>query len=245
MEGSSSGDIQEYSTSEYSSLHQVFKVLFDKYKDQFACDCRLFETHGISCSHIFGALRYCNAKCISGSLILKRWTKYVNRDFISTIGVEDSSSDAVEKRKDAQSKLPTTLKLVGDPVVVKTKGAPRKVPNRQKRRRCLHCRSTKQNIRMCSNLSNKKDFVDREEGSYQPEFEDDLTVEESETNDLVGTQESAPAKTTPMESIINDKGNSVVFLGENIHTCYNVLDEVEWRHICSAVGNDNHGNQCL
>ncbi|MED6210629.1 hypothetical protein PIB30_065946 [Stylosanthes scabra] len=76
--------------------------------------------------------------------------------------------------------------------MVKTKGAPRKVPNGQKRRRCLHCRSTKHNIRTCPIFSKKKDSIDREEESCQPEFEDDLTVEESETNDIVGTQESTP-----------------------------------------------------
>ncbi|MED6173342.1 hypothetical protein PIB30_058422 [Stylosanthes scabra] len=120
----------------------------------------------------------------------------------------------VQKRRDVQSKLPPTSKIVGDPAVVKTKGAPRKFPNGQKRRRCLHCRSTKHNIRTCPNLSNKKDSVDREEESFHPEFEDDLTVftslnytmvEESETNDLVDTQESTPAKATPMQSSINDK----------------------------------------
>ncbi|MED6210020.1 hypothetical protein PIB30_060131 [Stylosanthes scabra] len=119
--------------------------------------------------------------------------------------------------------------------MVKMKGAPRKFPNGQKSRRCLHCRSTKHNIRTCPNLSNKKDFVHREEESLHPEFEDDLTVEESETNDLVDTQESTPAKTTPMQSSINDKKHKGRTPKEFfVKTKSYTKDWINWQEKCAA-----------
>ncbi|MED6113294.1 hypothetical protein PIB30_069452 [Stylosanthes scabra] len=46
-------------------------------------------------------------------------------------------------------------KLIGNPAIVKTKGAPRKVRKGQKRRRCAHCKSRKHFIKRCPLLPNK------------------------------------------------------------------------------------------
>ncbi|RYR68817.1 hypothetical protein Ahy_A03g015287 [Arachis hypogaea] len=81
-----SGDIVEYSTSEYFNHQWEFKVSYNKDKDLFACECRLFETHGLPCSHIFGVLKHRNAKCVPTSLILKRWTRDAKSDFICSTG---------------------------------------------------------------------------------------------------------------------------------------------------------------
>ncbi|XP_015932831.1 protein FAR1-RELATED SEQUENCE 5-like [Arachis duranensis] len=72
-----SGDIVEYSTSEYFNQQWEFKVSYNKDKDLFACECRLFETRGLPCSHIFGILKHRNANCVPTSLILKRWTRVI------------------------------------------------------------------------------------------------------------------------------------------------------------------------
>ncbi|XP_020982514.1 protein FAR1-RELATED SEQUENCE 5-like [Arachis duranensis] len=176
-----SGDIVEYSTSEYFNQQWEFKVSYNKDKDLFACECRLFETRGLPCSHIFGVLKHRNANCVPTSLILKRWTRDAKSDFICSIGEQDAADDItptlrrgamasicwklcdissknsadyreisgellkliskVQNKGDAQARLSPTSALIGDPAVVKSKGAPRKVPKGKKRRRCSRCKS--------------------------------------------------------------------------------------------------------
>ncbi|QHO24110.1 putative sugar phosphate/phosphate translocator [Arachis hypogaea] len=90
-----SGNIIEYNTSEYFNQQWVFKVSYNKDKDLFVCECRLFETRGLPCSHIFGVLKHRNAKCVPTSLILKRWTRDAKSDFICSIGEQDTADDIV------------------------------------------------------------------------------------------------------------------------------------------------------
>ncbi|RYR07766.1 hypothetical protein Ahy_B05g075200 [Arachis hypogaea] len=90
-----SGDIVEYNTSEYFNQQCQFKVSYNKDKDMFACECRLFETRGLPCSNIFGVLKHRNAKCVPTSLILKRWTRDAKSDFICSIGEQDYADDIV------------------------------------------------------------------------------------------------------------------------------------------------------
>ncbi|RYR77140.1 hypothetical protein Ahy_A01g001607 [Arachis hypogaea] len=130
-----SGDIVEYNTSEYFNQQWQFKVSYKKDKDLFACKYRLFETRGLPCSHFFGVLKHRNAKCVPTPFILKRWTRDAKRDFICSIGEQDTADDIVSTLRcgDAQTRLSPTSALIGDPAVVKSKWAPRKVPKGQKR----------------------------------------------------------------------------------------------------------------
>ncbi|XP_020972997.1 protein FAR1-RELATED SEQUENCE 1-like [Arachis ipaensis] len=171
-----------------------FKVSYNKDKDLFACECRLFETRGLPCSHIFGVLKHRNAKCVRTSFILKRWTRDAKSDFICSIGEQDTADDIVpthrcgamasicwklcdissknsanyreisgellkliskvQNKGDAQARrLSSTSALIGDPAVVKSKGAPRKVPKGQKRRRCSHYKSSRHFVRTCPLLA--------------------------------------------------------------------------------------------
>ncbi|XP_015970067.1 protein FAR1-RELATED SEQUENCE 5-like [Arachis duranensis] len=131
----------------------------------------LFETRGLPCSHIFGVLKYRNTKCVPSSLILKRWTRDAKSDFICSIGEQDSADDIVptlrcayyreisgellkliskvQNKSDAQARLSPTSALIGDPAVVKSKGAPKKVPIGQKRQKCSHCKSSMHFVRTC------------------------------------------------------------------------------------------------
>ncbi|RYQ92640.1 hypothetical protein Ahy_B09g098856 [Arachis hypogaea] len=184
-----SGDIVEYNTSEYFNQQWQFKVSYNKDKDLFVCECRLFETRGLPCSHIFGVLKHRNAKCVPTSLILKRWTRDAKSDFICSVGEQDPSDDIVptlrcgamvsicwklcdissknsadyrkisgellkliskvQNKSDAQARFSPTSALIGDPAVAKSKGAPKKVPKGQKRRRCSHCKSSRHFVRTC------------------------------------------------------------------------------------------------
>ncbi|RYR59755.1 hypothetical protein Ahy_A05g025723 [Arachis hypogaea] len=84
IECPNSGDIVECNT-----------ISYNKYKDLFPCECRLFETRGLPCSHIFGVLKHRNVKYAPRSLILKRWTRDGNSGFICSIGEQDSADDIV------------------------------------------------------------------------------------------------------------------------------------------------------
>ncbi|XLU98334.1 hypothetical protein S245_012674 [Arachis hypogaea] len=59
----------------------------------------------------------------------------------------------VQNKGDAQARLSPTSALIGDPAVVKLKGAPRKVPKGQKRRRCSHYKSSRHFVRTCPLLA--------------------------------------------------------------------------------------------
>ncbi|XP_016178440.1 protein FAR1-RELATED SEQUENCE 5-like [Arachis ipaensis] len=211
-----SGDIVEYNTSEYFNQQWKFKVSYNKDKDLFACECRLFETHELPCSHIFGVLKHRNAKCIPTSLILKRWTRDAKSGFICSIGEQDTADDIVstlrcgamasicwklcdissknsadykkisgellkliskvQNKGDAQARLSPTSALIGDPAIVKSKRAPRKVPKGQKRQRCSHCKSSRHFLRTCPLLA-KEDSP-----AEYSNAEDEPMVEECDAN---------------------------------------------------------------
>ncbi|XP_016206731.1 protein FAR1-RELATED SEQUENCE 5-like [Arachis ipaensis] len=115
----------------------IFKLVKDKIEATSALnvtECpnsgnivELFEACGLPCSHIFGVLKHRNAKCVPTSLILKRWTRDAKSDFICSIGEQDSANDIVvwavtQNKSDTQARLSPTSALIGDPVVVKSKG---------------------------------------------------------------------------------------------------------------------------
>ncbi|XLT59359.1 hypothetical protein HN873_051963 [Arachis hypogaea] len=60
------------------------RVEVDRGKNLFSCSCKLFESRGIPCSHIFCAMKFENILEFPDSLIYKRWTKNAKNEFIST-----------------------------------------------------------------------------------------------------------------------------------------------------------------
>ncbi|XP_015950507.1 protein FAR1-RELATED SEQUENCE 2-like [Arachis duranensis] len=237
-----SGDIVEYNTSEYFTQQWQFKVSYNKDKDLFACECRLFETRGLPCSHIFGVLKHRKAKCVPTSLILKSWTREAKSDFICSIGKQDSADDIVhtlrcgamasicwklcdissknsadyrkissellkliskvQNKSDAQARLSPTSALIGDLVVVKSKGAPRKVPKGQKRRRCSHSKSRKHFIRTCPLL------VNEDSPAEYSNTEDKLTqVEECDSSKQTRSQDTRSVENSPLHNNNNFKAS--------------------------------------
>ncbi|RYR72340.1 hypothetical protein Ahy_A02g006545 [Arachis hypogaea] len=214
-----SGDIVEYNTSEYFTQQWQFKVSYNKDKDLFACECRLFETRGLPCSHIFGVLKHRKAKCVPISLILKSWTREADYRKISSELLKLISK--VQNKSDAQARLSPTSALIGDPVVVKSKGAPRKVPKGQKRRRCSHSKSRKHFIRTCpllvnedspaeySNTEDKLTQVEECDSSKQTRSQDTRSVENSPLHNnnnfkITITQETLKEKTNTSEIVVSE-----------------------------------------
>ncbi|KAL4338283.1 hypothetical protein AHAS_Ahas12G0194700 [Arachis hypogaea] len=70
------------------------RVEVDRSKNLFSCSCKLFESRGIPCSHVFCAMKFEKILEFLESLIYKRWTKNAKNDFIST---EMPVNDNVER----------------------------------------------------------------------------------------------------------------------------------------------------
>ncbi|XLR53734.1 hypothetical protein S83_004406 [Arachis hypogaea] len=70
------------------------RVEVDRGKNLFSCSCKLFESRGIPCSHVFCAMKFENILEFPDSLIYKRWTKNAKNEFIST---EMPMNDDIER----------------------------------------------------------------------------------------------------------------------------------------------------
>ncbi|RYR62661.1 hypothetical protein Ahy_A04g020373 [Arachis hypogaea] len=90
----------------------------------------------------------------------------------------------VQNKGDAQARLSPTSALIGDPAVVKLKGAPRKVPKGQKRRRCSHYKSSRHFVRTCPLLA-------KEDSPAEYSNVEDETM----TEEITLTQETLKDKT--------------------------------------------------
>ncbi|RYR40094.1 hypothetical protein Ahy_A09g045766 [Arachis hypogaea] len=77
-------DKVEFSVTALGDPAKDRRVEVDRGKNLFSCSCKLFESRGISCSHIFCAMKFENILEFSDSLIYKRWTKNAKNEFIST-----------------------------------------------------------------------------------------------------------------------------------------------------------------
>ncbi|XLR65660.1 hypothetical protein S83_016332, partial [Arachis hypogaea] len=77
-------DKVEFSVTALGDPAKDRRVEVDRGKNLFSCSCKLFESRGIPCSHIFCAMKFENILEFPDSLIYKRWTKNAKNEFIST-----------------------------------------------------------------------------------------------------------------------------------------------------------------
>ncbi|KAJ1394894.1 Zinc finger, PMZ-type [Sesbania bispinosa] len=177
--------------------HDV-QVVYDVVNSQFLCDCRLFESRGIPCSHVICAMKNENMQSIPRSLILNRLTKKCKSDLISSYQSEDVDTDimktarlgavggvlqrsgciSVEKIEYFNNIMEDLLKvankyemigetratqtnrekIVKDPPVVKTKGAPQKKSMREKGEDAQSAIEPEVNVKLsCSDKGKEKD----------------------------------------------------------------------------------------
>ncbi|KAJ1436374.1 FAR1 DNA-binding domain [Sesbania bispinosa] len=83
----------------------------------------------------------------------------------------------IEKKGDGNCKVKCPSNVVGDPTVVKTKGAPRKKKGMKLKRRCSHCKRRGHNLRRCPRLVEPDHLyeVDEDEEDLDVESNDDTT----------------------------------------------------------------------
>ncbi|KAJ1411932.1 Zinc finger, PMZ-type [Sesbania bispinosa] len=88
-----SGDKLLFKLSEYCNRGKERRVDYDSSRSNFCCQCRLFESRGIPCSHIICVMKNEHVDHIPRSLVLARWTKSAKRNFMSGVEVQEVSSD--------------------------------------------------------------------------------------------------------------------------------------------------------
>ncbi|RYR03344.1 hypothetical protein Ahy_B06g082232 [Arachis hypogaea] len=156
-----------YKFSKMGKPNRTYRVLYDLNEERIECECSMWNSEGIPCSHIFCVMKYEGLEKIPGSLILSRWCKdaknwrskppesteghqgrllrygalYRAMSVVEKLGAEDVNkfvvardgiarlAEALQRR--AYDKLGgqpgfPSLSELKDPVVSKTKGAPRK-----------------------------------------------------------------------------------------------------------------------
>ncbi|RYR48492.1 hypothetical protein Ahy_A07g034513 [Arachis hypogaea] len=64
-----------YSFSKMGRPDRVFKVLYDPNDRKIECECKMWDSDGIPCSHIFCVMKYEGMEEIPETLVLRRWCK--------------------------------------------------------------------------------------------------------------------------------------------------------------------------
>ncbi|KAL4394063.1 hypothetical protein AHAS_Ahas02G0114500 [Arachis hypogaea] len=94
----------------------------------------------------------------------------------------------LHKRHNPNEKLPSIANLVGDPSIVKTKGAPRQTTNTAKARKCSHCKQIGHTVRRCPkryggerslSLNEEKLNTDNDQSSTESNGVMDMSDEET------------------------------------------------------------------
>ncbi|KAJ1392531.1 Zinc finger, PMZ-type [Sesbania bispinosa] len=93
IERSLEGDNVVFKLNEYCKPRSERFVVYDKENTKFVCDCRLFESCGIPCRHIFYAMRLEHIDAIPSCMICKRWRKDVKSDLMISDGLDEVEPD--------------------------------------------------------------------------------------------------------------------------------------------------------
>ncbi|XP_057720201.1 protein FAR1-RELATED SEQUENCE 5-like [Arachis stenosperma] len=163
-------DKVEFSVTALGDPAKDRRVKVDRGKNMFSCSCKLFESRGIPCSHVFCAMKFENILEFPESLIYKRWTKNAKNEFISTempvnddverdiADFDEVQSEIVnlvirlQSRKQGKSTPNVNVEGINDPFVVKSKGAPSKRSSWRKKRACSNCHKYGHYYKPCPDL---------------------------------------------------------------------------------------------
>ncbi|WJX27339.1 hypothetical protein P8452_16166 [Trifolium repens] len=89
------GDTKFYTLTKYCVDKYERTVIYDGVT--FQCSCRMFDSKGLPCSHIFNVMKEEHVDRIHSSLILSRWTKDAKIAYLNMADVNGSiDSDSIE-----------------------------------------------------------------------------------------------------------------------------------------------------
>ncbi|KAJ1384168.1 Zinc finger, PMZ-type [Sesbania bispinosa] len=86
------GNVVTIKMNKFGTPDSTYIVMLDKSNGNLVCDCRMFESCGIPCSHIFSAMKHEQVESIPASLISKRWTKLAKVEHISSVYAEEGDT---------------------------------------------------------------------------------------------------------------------------------------------------------
>ncbi|KAJ1442506.1 Zinc finger, CCHC-type superfamily [Sesbania bispinosa] len=118
-------------------------------------------------SFIKSAMKHKQVESIPASLICKRWTKLAKVDHISDVYAEEA--EQMERQEGIDLNSVDVSRVVRDPTVVKTKGAPQMNKKRTKKRRCSYCKRPGHTVRTCTKYATRDQLgtVIEEESSVE------------------------------------------------------------------------------
>ncbi|RYR38742.1 hypothetical protein Ahy_A09g043917 [Arachis hypogaea] len=201
------------------------RVEVDRSKNTLSCSCKLFESRGIPCSHVFCVMKFENILEFPDLLIYKRWTKNAKNEFISTempvnddiervlkfrVGASASNCNklcdiACKDLVDFDESTPNVnVKAINDPFVVKSKGAPSKRSSLRKKRACSNCHKYGHYYKRCPNLmqhsveGNPRDRSDDNASAKDSGFSPERFANSSRSFSVKSEHHSRP-KTKPFE----------------------------------------------
>ncbi|KAJ1426057.1 Zinc finger, PMZ-type [Sesbania bispinosa] len=86
------GNVITMKMNKFGTPDSSYIVTLDKSDGNFVCDCRMFESCGLPCSHIFSSMKHEQVESIPSSLILKRWAKLAKVQHISSVYAEEGDT---------------------------------------------------------------------------------------------------------------------------------------------------------
>jgi hypothetical protein len=182
------GDTKMYTLTKYCNDKYHRELVCDG--SSFQCSCRLFDSRGHPCSHIFYVMKHKHVDHMPRSIVFSRWMKEAQTACLNNMGCnENVDSNLMElgqfgaycsvfttlckeasKKDDVYGQIMddilklqkkycsnedpvvgTQNSVVGDPMMVKSKGAPKRKKNDTKAvRHCTKCNTATHNERRCS-----------------------------------------------------------------------------------------------
>ncbi|WJX61817.1 hypothetical protein P8452_46871 [Trifolium repens] len=197
--------VKDKTEVEATKIYKLTKYCRDDYErnvvyngSTLECSCKLFDSRGIPCSHVFYVMKEEHVDHIPSNLVLSRWTKDAKIDYLNTVNCKDNvDSSMVEQArfasycsvltdfsKEASKKdgvygqimedlmklkikycskddpaIGTQKSVVGDPLLAKNKGAPKKPKKNETKtaRRRSNCKNKTDDGRRCSGTQQTKE----------------------------------------------------------------------------------------
>ncbi|XP_057739765.1 protein FAR1-RELATED SEQUENCE 12-like [Arachis stenosperma] len=75
LHSESYGTIQKFMLRKFRRPRRVYTVLYDSSFENYECSCKLWNSLGVPCSHIFCAMKELEIEVLPTQLVLRRWCK--------------------------------------------------------------------------------------------------------------------------------------------------------------------------
>ncbi|XP_025670470.1 protein FAR1-RELATED SEQUENCE 5-like [Arachis hypogaea] len=186
------GTIQKFMLRKFRRPLRVYTILYNSSSKNYECSCKLWNSLGVPCSHIFCAMKELEIEALPRRLVLRRSCKDAKTlEKVGAVPMADPEKAFRERYGSmwsALAKLTKEIESAGprggrnrfrragddhvnmlDPTIVKSKGAPRGSTNAKIGRRCRRCNGLGHDRRNCTARNEQPDdeVVGTMNGQYQ------------------------------------------------------------------------------